>query len=268
MCHLLRGVVLSGTGKKARSIEQPVAGKTGTTDDYSDAWFVGFSPSLAVGVWVGHEKNLDPIGRGYAGAKAALPMWIDFVQSAVADRPIEQFVSPGGVDFVPIDRRTGLRASSSCPKDQVFLEAFRAGAVPALTCTPAHHDQLTLPPCLQRFPVDVNGVLVVDERALLQLEEERADCRIVVDPIRRVIELPWSAGGVADGAGGLRARALPYRPQQEVWGLRWTEDSVEGRMAADRRQLVRTPWAGLADFDVLDGQTVVIVRNEGGGQGQ
>lgn len=263
MCHLLRGVVQHGTGRRARSLGRPVAGKTGTTDDYSDAWFVGFTPSLAIGVWVGHERELRPIGRGYAGAKAALPIWIDFVQASFGDGPVEQFVNPGGVEFVAVDRKTGLRATSDCPPADVFLEAFRTENKPRRNCTVGHHAQRRLPVCLQRFPLDTNGVLVVDERTLLQLEEESSSCGIFVDPIQRTVTLPWSAGAVATAEGGTAPLAIPYRPRHEVFGVRWTDNSLEELLLRDPRQVRGSRHGGIADFEVLDGRTVMIIRNDG-----
>jgi penicillin-binding protein 1A len=185
MTHLLRGVVQHGTGRKARSLGRPVGGKTGTTDEYSDAWFVGFTPTMAVGVWVGYEKDKKSICGKCSGGETALPIWIDFVAEVAGEEPPEPFVSPGGVDFVAVDRSTGLRASLDCPKDSVFLEALRSDVRLPPTCTPAHHRRLQLPQCLQRFPLDVNGVLVVgSEELLFQLEEEAAGCTIVVDRAR------------------------------------------------------------------------------------
>jgi penicillin-binding protein 1A len=82
---LLGDVVKEGTGAAARDLGRPVYGKTGTTNDYTDAWFVGFDDRLAVGVWVGRD-NHTPIGRRETGARAALPIWLDFMRQAVTDQ--------------------------------------------------------------------------------------------------------------------------------------------------------------------------------------
>ena len=90
MLGLLQGVVDFGTAQKAKILERPVAGKTGTTNNYTDAWFIGFTPSLTCGVWVGYDQK-KPLGKGETGAKAALPLWIDFMQQVLKDKPREDF---------------------------------------------------------------------------------------------------------------------------------------------------------------------------------
>jgi len=90
MVELLRGVVLHGTGYAATKLNHPVAGKTGTTNDFTDAWFMGFSPSITCGVWVGFDEK-KTLGAKETGAQAALPIWIDFMRVALADRKDEQF---------------------------------------------------------------------------------------------------------------------------------------------------------------------------------
>ena len=87
MTNLLRGVVQRGTAAVAASLEWPLAGKTGTVDDYTDAWFVGFDPNITVGVWVGYDEK-KPIGNGETGAVTALPMWIDFMKRKTSCLPL------------------------------------------------------------------------------------------------------------------------------------------------------------------------------------
>ena len=106
--NMLEGVINEGTGRKARNLRGPVAGKTGTTNDYHDALFVGFSPAVATGVWVG----LDPggtLGDKETGTRAALPIWIDFMQSALTDAPQQYFDLPDNIIKVHIDPDTGKR---------------------------------------------------------------------------------------------------------------------------------------------------------------
>jgi penicillin-binding protein 1A len=258
MVQLLRGVIQSGTGKAARGLGRPLGGKTGTTDDYSNAWFVGFTPSLCVGVWVGYEKDIKSIGEKQSGAVAALPIWIDFMAEALRDQPVEQFQPPSGIEFVAIDRQTGLRASSACPSEHVFLEAFRANEQPLVSCAPSYHLRLTLPMPLQRFDVEPDGALIVpNERVLLQLEEEAGGGRFVVDPFQRALVLPSLPGGPP--------RVVRYDFEAARPGRRGPPTSIEELMARDPRQLVRTVSEGLRDFDVLDGKTVIVVRNEDSG---
>jgi penicillin-binding protein 1A len=85
MVSLLQGVVQHGTAAAARRLNHPVAGKTGTTNDYTDAWFIGFSPSITCGVWVGYDEK-KPLGEKETGGQTALPIWMDFMRAAIADR--------------------------------------------------------------------------------------------------------------------------------------------------------------------------------------
>jgi penicillin-binding protein 1A len=106
---MLRSVIQNGTGKKAKVIRRPIAGKTGTTDEFKDALFIGFSPSITTGVWVGQD-TFTTIGKGETGARAALPIWIEFMQKALLGRPVQYFDIPDDVIKVRIDPWTGLLA--------------------------------------------------------------------------------------------------------------------------------------------------------------
>jgi penicillin-binding protein 1A len=124
---LLRGVADHGTAARARRLKRPIAGKTGTTNDFTDAWFIGYEPSLAAGVWVGFDEKKDSLGRGETGSEAALPIWMEFWKAATADRPIEDFSIPGNVVFVPVDDQ-GRPGVPGAPG--VHMEAFVAGTEP------------------------------------------------------------------------------------------------------------------------------------------
>ncbi|HWR73927.1 MAG TPA: penicillin-binding transpeptidase domain-containing protein, partial [Nitrospirota bacterium] len=132
--NLLRGVIERGTGWKARGLGYPVAGKTGTTNDYRDAWFIGYTPGLIAGVWVGYDDHRT-IGRKETGARAALPIWIDFMKKANADTEPEDFAVPSGVIFRQIDPKTGLLGSELCTG--TIQEAFLAGTEPRRYCAEA-----------------------------------------------------------------------------------------------------------------------------------
>jgi penicillin-binding protein 1A len=93
MVELLQGVVLHGTGFAASKLNHPLGGKTGTTNDFTDAWFVGFSPSITCGVWVGYDEK-KTLGNKETGAQAALPIWMDFMKVAIADKKDEAFPEP------------------------------------------------------------------------------------------------------------------------------------------------------------------------------
>jgi penicillin-binding protein 1A len=130
MVDLLRAVVLEGTGVKLKALGKPVAGKTGTTNDQADAWFVGFSPDVVTGVWVGHDVAKF-LGPGETGAKAAAPIWMDYMRAALASRPERDFSPPDSIVFARIDRESGLLATHD-GKDTVF-QAFLAGTEPTET---------------------------------------------------------------------------------------------------------------------------------------
>jgi penicillin-binding protein 1A len=91
MTAMLEDVVNLGTGVGAKALGRPAAGKTGTTQDYTDAWFIGFTPQLTAGVWVGYDDKQISLGKGETGARAALPIWLEFMQKALAGTPIEDF---------------------------------------------------------------------------------------------------------------------------------------------------------------------------------
>ncbi|MES0881826.1 penicillin-binding protein 1A [Roseibium sp. SCP14] len=124
---MMEGVVQRGTATSVRAVGRPVAGKTGTTNDEKDAWFMGFTPDLAVGVFVGYD-NPKPMGRGATGGQVAAPIFTDFVKKALADKPPVEFRVPRGLQLIAINRRTGLRAAPGTPG--AILEAFKPGMAP------------------------------------------------------------------------------------------------------------------------------------------
>ena len=128
---MMRSVLDEGTGASARAsgFSREAAGKTGTTNDLRDAWFVGFTPELLAVVWVGYDDN-QPLSL--SGSQAALPIWTEFMKSALAGRPDIPFEAPDGVTFARIDRETGQLASPGCPR--VITEAFLEGSEPTTHC--------------------------------------------------------------------------------------------------------------------------------------
>ena len=128
LIQCLQGVATSGTGAGSNAVDWPVAGKTGTTDQYTDAWFLGFSTRLTCGVWVGLDEK-KPIFRGADGAKVALPIWVDFMKAALPGTPKEDFTAPPGMEWADIDRYTGLLATAATT-DKVLHLAFKPGTVP------------------------------------------------------------------------------------------------------------------------------------------
>ena len=127
---MMTGVVEFGTASSIRSrgISRPCAGKTGTTNDFRDAWFVGFTPDLVVAVWVGFDDNRpmrSKWGKGITGAAGALPLWIDFMKRALADRPYEDFPIPPGIEFLRVDPYTGEEVGESEPGMRVAVRSAR-----------------------------------------------------------------------------------------------------------------------------------------------
>jgi penicillin-binding protein 1B len=134
MNHLLRGVLDRGTADVARrwGFTRPAAGKTGTTNDYKDAWFVGYTPDLLAVVWVGFDNKAK---LGLSGAQAALPIWTEFMKRATAGTPVTDFVVPPGIRIVEIDPLSGQLATPNC--SYILREAFLEGEEPTKTC-PLH----------------------------------------------------------------------------------------------------------------------------------
>ncbi len=118
---LLHEVATVGTGAQAAKLGKPAAGKTGTTNDSFDTWFMGFTRDLFAGVWLGYDHNEMPLGRYETGGRAALPMWLAYMRAALRDRPQPEFPIPDGVAFVRIDPATGKVADGG----QGVVEPFK-----------------------------------------------------------------------------------------------------------------------------------------------
>ncbi|MBW1678180.1 MAG: penicillin-binding protein 1A [Deltaproteobacteria bacterium] len=125
--NLLQGVVQHGTGWRAKALNRPVAGKTGTTNDLHDAWFIGYTPRYVTGVWTGFDEE-KPIGFDETGSRAASPIWLEFMQTILKDKPVQVFQVPDGVVFAKIDGETGLLAVPE--SKQTIFECFKEGTVP------------------------------------------------------------------------------------------------------------------------------------------
>lgn len=147
---MLRGVTQRGTAAAAAKLGLAIGGKTGTTNDYTDAWFVGVTPRHTIGVWVGHEAKKS-LGPKATGGEVALPIWIKVVErmkEAGLVKPTDDFDTPQGVVFVPVDLYTGNRATPSCSR--VVLMAFASGTQPTDFCGDRPHAVSTLPHYLQK----------------------------------------------------------------------------------------------------------------------
>jgi len=135
MTSLLQEVLESGTGRGARlrGFTRPAGGKTGTTNDYTDAWFVGFSPDIICGVWVGFDQPKTIINKG-TGARCALPIWSDFMIEAHRDLPPRNFPVPSNIVTKKVCGESGLLVTDSCPKNLLYTEVFIKGTEPDLDC--------------------------------------------------------------------------------------------------------------------------------------
>jgi len=127
MTNLLEGVVKRGTGRRVMALDRPAAGKTGTTNNLYDAWFVGYTPQYTTGTWVGFDDE-SSLGKGETGSRAASPIWLGFMQRALADKPVRVFQVPEGVVFSKIDAETGLLPIPESKK--TIFESFKEGTVP------------------------------------------------------------------------------------------------------------------------------------------
>ena len=136
---LLRAVVEDpkGTGHRLRVLRRPVAGKTGTTNDQADAWFMGFSPDIVTGVWVGHDESRF-LGFGETGSRAAAPIWVDYMGAALRNRTARDFAVPESIEFARIDRKTGLLAGGS--SESTVFQPFLQGTVPTEMADSARTD--------------------------------------------------------------------------------------------------------------------------------
>lgn len=127
MTNILESVIKSGTGWRIRALKRPAAGKTGTTNNLFDAWFLGYTPRYTTGVWVGLDKEA-PLGKGETGSRAASPIWLDFMQNALKDKPARTFNVPEGIVFAKIDAKTGLLPIPESEK--TIFECFKEETVP------------------------------------------------------------------------------------------------------------------------------------------
>jgi len=127
MTNLLEGVVQNGTGRRVKALNRPVAGKTGTSNDLYDAWFIGYTPRFITGVWVGFDEEAS-LGRAEQGARTASPIWLGFMKNILKDKPVKVFQVPEGVVFAKIDAETGLLPIPESKK--TIFECFKEGTVP------------------------------------------------------------------------------------------------------------------------------------------
>ena len=148
MTAMLEDVVQFGTAMRARELKRPVAGKTGTTSDFTDAWFLGFTPSLTAGVWVGNDDNSVPLGNKETGARAALPIWLEFMKEVCDDKPAEQFSNVVPLEKLAPSHVVLVDTPDSAPTEDAEEHGIREKkAVPPRTPAPK-----TAPPATGASP--------------------------------------------------------------------------------------------------------------------
>ena len=240
MTSLMRGVIARGTAKEAAFLGEEIAGKTGTTDDNTDAWFIGYSPSLVLGVWVGKDDKA-PLGYNETGAVAALPIWIEIMKEYLKDRPAESFRRPQGIETVAIDSATGLQAGVDTGCEEVILEDFLRGQGPPSPCSRLAHARAALPYYLQRYPwLDEERIALTQEdlarvlrEAPLEVATEGGHALTVVTDrgVRRVAFRIVSGDdpALASVAGAQALRGSPSapeggRPSESLLGLAYPFD--------------------------------------------
>jgi penicillin-binding protein 1A len=125
---MMEGVVQRGTAQVVKELNRPIAGKTGTSNDEKDAWFVGYSTDMVVAVFMGFDQP-KPMGKGQTGGELAAPMFVDFMKTAMIDKPVAEFAVPDGMNLIRINRKTGMKAGGEGP--ETILEAFKPGTGPA-----------------------------------------------------------------------------------------------------------------------------------------
>jgi penicillin-binding protein 1A len=138
MTNMLKTAVENGSGCYAKNLGKPCAGKTGTSNDSSDAWFIGYTPQLVAGVWVGYDNRSTPLGNKITGAAIACPIWTYFMQKTLENEPVLHFAEPEDIEWNLIDLNTGLLASAKT--HGTFLEAFIKGTAPTKYSTHSNLD--------------------------------------------------------------------------------------------------------------------------------
>jgi penicillin-binding protein 1A len=132
---MLEEVVQFGTGVRAKTLGRPSAGKTGTTQDYTDAWYIGFTPRVTAGVWVGYDDKQISLGKGETGAKAALPIWIEFMQNALSGTPVTDFPNVISLEEQAAEHHVNVDTPDTAPTEDEIPR--RKEAPPPATAPPS-----------------------------------------------------------------------------------------------------------------------------------
>ncbi len=136
--NLLKGVVTGGTGAYAQRLHRPVAGKTGTSNEGRDLWFIGYTPDYVAAAWMGYDDFSSLDRKEWTGGSTVVPWWTDIMGQVLADAPKKDFPAPANIVYSKIDGLTGMLALPSCPKGKIILEAFLEGTEPKKYCSVDH----------------------------------------------------------------------------------------------------------------------------------
>jgi penicillin-binding protein 1A len=138
MTNFLKAVVTSGTATYARKLNRPLAGKTGTTNDNRDLWFVGYTPDLVAAAWMGYDDDSSLGRKDWTGGSTVVPWWTEIMGEILKDYPKREFSVPAGISFQKIDMTSGMLALPTCLRKLVILEAFQDGTEPKQHCSVDH----------------------------------------------------------------------------------------------------------------------------------
>lgn len=170
---MLESVVQHGTGRRARALERPAAGKTGTTNDFHDAWFIGYTPEVVAGVWVGFDNQVS-LGKRESGGRVAAPIWLAFMQEALQGQPVTEFPIPPGIRFVRQDRQAERGAIARTPEGDASFEVFIDPAYVA-SATSLTNDAMIAAPLVTDPSTPAERTDPASRRVLNRLDRRRRD---------------------------------------------------------------------------------------------
>jgi penicillin-binding protein 1A len=150
MVAMLEEVVQFGTGVRAKELARPSAGKTGTTNDFTDAWYIGFTPQITAGVWVGNDDKRISLGKKETGARAALPIWLEFMQQGMQSQPVENFPNVVPLEKLAPSRQVQVDVPDTAPPADAAEQGLTETAVPK--AAPVQLKPAPKPPASTRAP--------------------------------------------------------------------------------------------------------------------
>jgi penicillin-binding protein 1A len=241
MTYILEGVVERGTATSIKALDRPVAGKTGTTNEQRDAWFVGYTPNLTVGVWVGFDDQNETMGKMGTGGRVAAPIWLDFMKPALAGTPVRDFEIPDDISCVNIDPASGKRAGEWTSKP--VLECFKVGTEPGVYVASAEsaEDGATIWSDTGSSPPDTNfNPPGADD----QSPQPSSRAEIVDDAYRQLGDARWPAARDGEARVGDRwSDEYGERPRLKAEAVQ-TERGTEVRLYRDSAPPPEAPTPG------------------------